>query len=553
MAKLLLGLLALFVAIAALLTWWLLPVLNPRFLGTWALACGALLATGLVLALVLGARGDKSFLRSRAGMLALSTPLGAVLLFALVLVVAFFSSAPMLHAGRYAALIGDMTPRAADGVEAALPQLALERAPLVTEAVARRAAETKLGGEDPALGSVVQVGGLTRQVVAGRLVWVGFLEHRGFFPWLRMRTTPGYVTVDATDAQNVQVVRSLGGAPLRLRYLASAAFWDFLPRFAYFQGHTGDGFGAATDQVDDQGRPFAVIPLLGKAIGMGGDVVTGVLTVDVQTGEATRYSRDDAPAWIDRIEPGELVFERLEDWGMYHSGGWLNPSQIGRLQTSTWELDLVSSDDGHSYWVTGLTSVGRDTSLTGLVLVDTRSGEPARFPLSGVIEEQSVAIVEQAYREKGYRASNPTPFLVEGTPSYVMALTDDAGSTKGYGLVAMQNKETFATSATLAGALQAYQVRLARNRRDGSVAEAAQRTPLQGKVERFGTVIRDGATYFYLTVDTAPELLLSGMALLSEEFAVTRVGDPVRLEYQPGIAGAAGEIRSFDNESIGPR
>lgn len=542
-----------FLVVAILLAlvggWVFQPVLSPRFFGSWVLLSSVLLLAGF------SAMGTEAFSKGRlqwswvtsslAGRL---TALGAILV-PVALCAWFFGSAPLFHAARYAALIGNMSPQPESAAKAALPNLSIDRAPLVTRSVAQRAAENRLGGEDPALGSVVEIGRMTRQTLNGRLVWVGPLEHRGVFSWLRNRTTPGYVIVDASNPEKVEVVRRVGGKPLQLRYLESAFLQEQLHRHAYFNGAVFERLGTTTFQLDDQGQPFAVLPLLRHAIGMAGPVVSGVLVVDVQTGVSTRYTRDSTPGWVDRIEPPELVFHRLEDWGRYHSGGWFNPSQAGRLQTSTWELDLVSGDDGRSYWVTGLTSVGRDTSLTGLVLVETRTGKPQRFTLSGIVEEQAAAIVEQAYREKGYKASNPTPLLVEGTPAYVMSLTDDAGSTKAYGMVSIGNKEAFATAPTLGATLRLFQLRQANGRNAGPVEESPERQERTGRVLRVGSAVRDGSSWFHFTLQEQPTQRFVANAELNDELPLTQTGDTVKVEFLPTTGGGA-EVRAFDNLTL---
>ncbi len=536
--------------LSVIVGWFVQPVVNPAFVGSWvALAVVLLLAGTVSIGAEVSRRGRLEWRWLTSSLAGRLTALGAVII-PLAIAAWFFTSAPLFHASRYAALIGDMQPVPGNAAVAALPNLSIDRAPLVTRSVAQRAAENRLGGEDPALGSVVEIGRMTRQTLNGRLVWVGPLEHRGLFAWLRNRTTPGYVIVDASNPEKVEVVRSVAGKPLQLRYLASGFLQEQLQRHAYLGGAVFEALGTTTFQLDDAGKPFAVLPLLSHAIGMSGPVVNAVLVIDVQSGVSQRYTRANAPAWIDRIEPPELVYHRLEDWGRYHSGGWFNPSQAGRLQTSTWELDLVSADDGKSYWVTGLTSVGRDTSLTGLVLVDTRTGKPSRFALSGIIEEQASAIVEQAYREKGYKASNPTPLLVEGTPTYVMSLTDDAGSTKAYGMVAVSNKEAFATAPTLEATLRMFQSRQTIGRRAGPVEEGAARQQETGRVARIGAAVREGNSWFYFTLEEQPKQVLVATGELNEELALTKAGDTVKVEFLPTDSGSA-EVRRFENVTLG--
>jgi hypothetical protein len=54
---------------------------------------------------------------------------------------------------------------------------------------------------------------------------------------------------------------------------------------------------------------------------------------------------------------------------------WIwNFSNANKLQI-TEGLTLVYGNDNKSYWYTGLTSVGKDESAVGFVLVDTRTKE----------------------------------------------------------------------------------------------------------------------------------------------------------------------------------
>jgi hypothetical protein len=54
--------------------------------------------------------------------------------------------------------------------------------------------------------------------------------------------------------------------------------------------------------------------------------------------------------------------------------GYWNFSNADKLQI-TEGLTLVYGKDSKSYWYTGLTSVGKDESAVGFVLVDTRTKE----------------------------------------------------------------------------------------------------------------------------------------------------------------------------------
>jgi hypothetical protein len=85
------------------------------------------------------------------------------------------------------------------------------------------------------------------------------------------------------------------------------------------------------------------------------------------------YTIAKTPKWVDRIQPLEFIEDQLNDWGEYVHGYW-NFSNADKLQI-TEGLTLVYGKDSKSYWYTGLTSVGKDESAVGFVLVDTRTKE----------------------------------------------------------------------------------------------------------------------------------------------------------------------------------
>ena len=46
----------------------------------------------------------------------------------------------------------------------------------------------------------------------------------------------------------------------------------------------------------------------------------GTEIIDAQTGETAKYSVEDAPKWIDRIQPQSFVINQINDWGWYTNG-----------------------------------------------------------------------------------------------------------------------------------------------------------------------------------------------------------------------------------------
>ncbi len=127
--------------------------------------------------------------------------------------------------------------------------------PVVDEELALKQAKKKLG-EERGLGSIVNVGDFTLQQVNDELTFVAPLEHENFFKWFDNGTTPGYITVSATDPDDVELVQEVDGSQIKLRYLNSSYFGDNLLRHIRNSGYTFTGITDMSFELDDNGRPY---------------------------------------------------------------------------------------------------------------------------------------------------------------------------------------------------------------------------------------------------------------------------------------------------------
>lgn len=471
-------------------------------------------------------------------------PLGAVLgLAALWLVVAFFSTSSMTRAGAYRALLGEVREAK---LSDSLPPLDLKDAPLVSYSMAQRAAEKRLS-EVPALGSQVELGRMVKQLVAGRPYWVALLEHRGFFKWNETGATPGYVMVSATDPSDVHLVTELKGQKLALRYLTSAFFGNDAKRHLYLNGYATTALTDFTPEIDDEGRPFIVATTFERRVGFGGSNATGVVVMDVQTGESKFYDIAHTPAWIDRIQPEDFIETQLSDY-LHLVHGFVNFSDQDRLKISG-DMDLVYGHDGRAYFFAGMTSVGRDAGLVGFVLVDSRTKQVTKYVYPGVVESVAQSAAEGMYPEKKYQATNALPFLVAGVPTYVMALQDSTGIARMYAMVAMNNFQKVAVAESLNATARQYQAKLSVQSTQTDTAARVEAVHLRAKVVRISSEVRGGNTYYLMLLQGAPATLMSAGADLSEELSLTREGDVVEVEYSAGTARVA-NLTSFRNPGL---
>jgi hypothetical protein len=470
--------------------------------------------------------------------------IGATILF-LFLGVSFFTTSSIVHSTEYRDLLGKVTEVK---YNKDLPPIDISNAPLVSEHMALQVAQKKLS-EIPALGSQVTLGKFTKQAIRGKLYWVAFLEHSGFFKWNSTGFTPGYIKVSATNIDDAQLVTEINHKPLKMRYLDSAYFGDDAERKIYFGGNMTYGITELSTELDDDGNPFIVASLYYPTVGFSGNDVIGVAILDVQTGVVSNYGLNNIPAWVDRVYPQKFVESQINDWGKYIHG-WMNLSDNGRLQTSG-DLDLVYGSDGFCYFYAGITSVGNDNGIIGFMLVNSRTKESKVYMVAGADESVASKAAVDVIPEKHYHATNPLPFTVDDVPTYIMTLTDENGIPRAYGMVSIANYQTLAVSDSLKSTLRLYETKLAAKGATPTGTNLDVKStlePLSGKVLRFASDTRQGSTSYYLTIEGNHHIFTANSDV-SEKIVLTRPGDHVSIQYTKSESKIS-TINVFDNTDI---
>lgn len=195
-----------------------------------------------------------------------------------------------------------------------IKQIDTSQIPIVDEALADKQADKKLG-EDSALGSRVELGDAAIQEVNGEIMYVVPLEHESFFKWNKNKTTPGYITVSASNPNKVNFVTELDGEKINIRYQESAFFSKDLKRHMRNEGYRNVGLTEYTFEIDDSGRPYWVVTTFENRTIFSSEEATGVVIVDAQTGETNWYSVEDTPEWVDIIQPKSFIEEQIDNWG----------------------------------------------------------------------------------------------------------------------------------------------------------------------------------------------------------------------------------------------
>ncbi len=421
----------------------------------------------------------------------------------------------------------------------------LTQVPIVDEEYAIKLADKKLG-ENPSLGSQVNVGEFVMQNVNGELILVAPLVHSGFFEWSNNSGgTPGYITVSASNPQDVRLVQEINGEDIKIKYQPEAYWGEDLKRHIYANGYGTTGTTDYSFELDDSGNPYWVITTYENKTLYGTAEATGVAVVNAQTGETKGYSISETPEWVDRIQPMNFVYNQIANQGEYIKGpfNWSNSDKF--MPTNGM---AVIYNEGRCYYYTGLTSIGSDESIMGFYLVDTRTKEVFSYTMKGAHENAAMKSIEGKVQDLGYVATFPIPVNIDGIPSYFLKLKDKEGLIKSYGFVNIDSYDIAATGDTIQQAMRNYTNMLYTTGNNVAFEQSVYQKDITGIVDRINSKVESGETTYILTlIDDVNIYTIS--SLVSEEVTITEPGDEVNLTYVESGANIV-NISDFDNLDI---
>ncbi len=516
------------IVVAPLYLYISLPVLNPWFIG---LPIGiffiSLVIVGLELRVI---NKRKTILFKLASLTALAT--------IIYIMVVSLASWEGFRAKKYQSLIGEV--KLSDNFAKEVPPVDLDKIRIIDQEVAHRLGDKVLGeelpGQERTLGSQAYVGDFRIQNVGGKLYWVAPLLHSGFFKWMNNREgTPAYIKVSATSDPQVELVNNV-----KIKYQPEAYLNHNLHRHLYLNGYLNTGLTDYTFEIDDEGNPFWVVTLYTHEVGFSGMNAYGVAVVNAATGEIQKYTPENAPAWIDRIQPMEMVEEQLDYWGEYIHGYW-NFSNLDK-KTTTKGMSLVYGKDDQSYWYTGLTSVGQEQGTIGFVLVNTRTKEVTRYKQVGATEEAARRSAMGKVQEKKYIGSFPILYNIRNVPTYVLSLKDQAGLIKMVAMVSVRDHSIVGVGETLEEALRSYRGGRNNDKKEGNFQA-------YGRIQRIESSLIDGKTVYYFTLDSYPYKVFKSESIVSAEFPITVPSDSVMVAYDDARTEFV-PVAKFDNLEI---
>ena len=464
-----------------------------------------------------------------------------------IVVLPVLTSSTLLRVSDYQTLIGKV--KTGEKISNHIAPISIDKIRVVDENLAYLLGE-KILGSQPALGSQVDLGDFCIQKVNNELYWVAPLLHSGFFKWLNNKEgTAGYVVVSATNERDVKLVQQIDNKAIKIKFQGNAFFQDNIKRHLYLNGYYNIGLTDYSFEIDDTGKPFWVVTKYVKKIGFAGNDAVGVVVVDCQTGEMKDYSIANTPLWVDRIQPIDFVENQLNDWGEYVNGYW-NFSNANKLKT-TEGMTLVYGENHKSYWYTGLTSVGKDESAVGFVLVDTRTKETTFYKQGGATEFAAQSSAQGKVQEKGYFASLPIPYNINNIPTYVMTLKDKGGLVKMYAMVAISDYTIVGVGNTMRETLTAYKSVYNTNGSKINATSSSTKKSLKSVVTRIQNDVKNGNSFYYFKVKDYQNIFV-GSSQVSSQLPMTIVGDSVNISFDIDLEEVI-DVSTFENRSLGKK
>ncbi len=315
------------------------------------------------------------------------------------------------------------------------------------------------------------------------------LEYNGTIKWLtnRKKGITGYITVNSTTGKSKLVKLEKG-----MKYAPSALFNENLYRKLQFQYPTKN-FDAINFEIDNEGNPYWIASVI-KYHGIGQRrEVTGVVIFNPITGKSKYYKLKDVPTWVDHVYEADLILEQVNNWGAYKNG-YLNSIFTQR--------DVVATTDGYNYLAfdndiylyTGITSVLADESNIGFILTNMRTKETKFYSVPGAEEYSAMDSAKGQVQQMNYKSTFPLLINLNGSPTYLISLKDNAGLVKMYAFVDVVDYQKVVVTDASKGIQVAAENYLNQMGEETSPSNATKK---EINVYNIKEVTIDGNTYYY--------------------------------------------------------
>lgn len=376
-------------------------------------------------------------------------------------------------------------------------------------------------------------------------VRVAPLKYANIIKWLNntRKGLPGYVRINMADEKTEFVEATI-------KYSTEEYFNEKLERYLRFKYPTYI-FGEANFEIDENGRPYWICPVLDRTIGLfGGTDVKSVIIVNAELGVTQEdkytgeHSIDDIRnneelKWIDRAYDSDLLVQQYNFYGKYPHGFWNSILAQNDVITSTQGYNYIAKDD--DVWMyTGVTSVTSDSSITGFVLINQRTKEAQYYPVSGGTEAAAQEAAQGRVKQYNYVATFPLIVNIDGQPTYFMSLKDATNIRQQYALIHVnQYNKIGATSTDLNTCLENYRKNLKANGIEGVKEEqipvennpvVESHTSTIGTIAEIRSAVISGNTVYYIKLE-GNNTYFSISASKDETVVILNKGDNVTITY----------------------
>lgn len=280
-------------------------------------------------------------------------------------------------------------------------------------------------------------------------------------------------------------------------------------------------------EIDDQGIPHWIIPTYKNSVGwFGAYDVKNVIIVNAMDGSSNLYPVEKTPKWVDRVYNSERIIEQL-NWAGKYKLGYINSilAQKQVLETTEGYNYLALNDDIYLY--TGYTSVAGDESNVGFIMTNLRTKETKFYPVSSAKEVSAMESAEGIVQDKKYKATFPLLFNIKNKPTYFLSLKDNAGLIKEYAFVDAQDYQRVSSGSTVQ---EAYAKHTGTVIEKNEFDENTKFKDISGTIQDIYSVVIDGNTHYYFTLDEHEGIFVSSIKL-SDKLPFLQVGDEISFKY----------------------
>ena len=345
------------------------------------------------------------------------------------------------------------------------------------------------------------------------IVRVTPLEYNGAIKWFtnRKNGVKGYIIVNSTSGK-AKLVKLDDG----MRYVESGLFNENLYRKLQLSYPTYN-FDSVNFEIDNEGHPYYIASVV-KYAGVGlRREVTGVVILNPVNGKSKYYKVKDVPE-------ADLVIEQVNDWGKYKKG-YINSiiSQKGVVKTTRGYNYLAMDNDVYLY--TGITSVISDESNIGFVLTNMRTKETKFYSVSGAEEYSAMESAKGQVQQMNYTSTFPLLINLNGRPTYLISLKDNANLVKMYAFVDVVDYQKVVVTDSSEGIKKA-----AENYLNEIGEEVVGENEKKITINNIKEVIIDGNTYYYFNDENNQKYKVS-IKVNKNKLPFINNGDTITINY----------------------